>query len=111
MTSENDTPPFEARSDVASQVIEFLNDLRSDDIITELVQNDLDQRASKTTVTISQRDLVAEGNGEPVDATGWQRLTYMLGAGIEVPAKTDGIGVKNHGLRACFSLGDVIIVR
>jgi hypothetical protein len=110
-TSETETPPYETRSDVASQVVEFLNDLRSDDIITELVQNDLDQRATRTTITISQDSLVAEGNGRPVDATGWQRLTYMLGAGVEVPAKKDGIGLKNHGLRACFSLGDEIVIR
>lgn len=104
-------PAYETRSDVASQVLEFLNELRADDIITELVQNDLDQSATKTTVTITQDALVAEGNGRPVDAAGWQRLTYMLGAGVEVAAKRDGIGVKNHGLRACFSLGDTIVVR
>src|SRR5438874_13611533 len=97
-TSETGIPPYETRSDIASQIVEFLNDLRSDDIITELVQNDLDQQATKTTITITQEALVAEGNGQPVDATGWRRLTYMLGAGVEVPAKKNGIGVKNHGL-------------
>ena len=42
---------------------------------------------------------------------GWRRLSFVMGAGAEVESKRFRIGVKNHGLKACFWLGDDIIVR
>ncbi|MCY4499710.1 MAG: hypothetical protein OXC14_20810 [Rhodospirillaceae bacterium] len=56
-----------------------------------------------------ERDrLVCEGNGRPVDAVGWRRLRSIQGAGNEVPAKSRKIGVKNHGLKTAFTIGDEI---
>jgi hypothetical protein len=104
-------PRYQTRADVAPLLMEFLNDLRWDDIVTELVQNDLDQGASITRIRFDRDRLVAEGNGAAVDDEGWQRLTYVQGAGGEVPAKRNGIGIKNHGLRTCFLFGDDIAVR
>lgn len=104
-------PRFQARVDVVPLVLDFLGGLRADDILTELVQNDLDQGATETHIRFSETGLTAEGNGCPVDEKGWDRLTFLLGAGGLVEAKRDGIGAKNHGLRSCFALGDDIIVR
>ena len=104
-------PPFQARIDVVPKVLEFISALSPDDIVTELVQNDLDQGARSTRIRFADDALIAEGNGRPVDPAGWKRLSYLLAAGGEVEAKQDGIGVKNHGLRSCFALGDDIIVR
>ena len=51
---------------------------------------------------------MCEGNGRPVDAEGWQRLCTIQGAGDEVPAKRSSFGVKNHGLKTAFTIGDEI---
>jgi hypothetical protein len=104
-------PVYQSRVDVAAVVRGFLTDLRPDDILTELIQNDLDQGATLTRIEITRDQLTCEGNGRPVDEKGWLRLSYALGAGEEVEAKLDGIGAKNHGLRSCFCLGDTIVVR
>lgn len=105
------TPAYRARVDVVPVVLEFLGGVRADDVLTELVQNDLDQGADETHVWFTRDSLAAEGNGRPVDEKGWERLTFLLGAGGDVEAKQDGIGAKNHGLRSCFALGDEIVFR
>ena len=110
MPSTTAAPRFQARVDVTPLVLEFLGGLRADDILTELVQNDLDQGASETHVRFTRDALIVEGNGRPVDTVGWSRLSYLLGAGGDVEAKRDGIGAKNHGLRSCFALGDEIVI-
>jgi len=104
-------PQFQARIDIVPKVLEFISTLSPEDIVTELVQNDLDQGARSTRIRFAADALIAEGNGRAVDPAGWTRLSYLLGAGGEVEAKQDGIGVKNHGLRSCFALGDDIVVR
>ncbi len=106
---ENDE--FISQVDVAAVLGQFLNGLHDDDILTELLQNELDQRSTRTIVSFEPDRLVVEGDGAPVDDDGWVRLTYVAGAGGDVAAKPLGFGVKNHGLRACFMLGDYIHVR
>jgi hypothetical protein len=103
-------PLFQARIDIGPKVLEFIGALSPDDIVTELVQNDLDQGARSTRIVFNRDTLVAHGDGSPVDEAGWRRLSYLLGAGGAVEEKRDGIGVKNHGLRSCFALGDEIWV-
>ena len=86
----------------------YLVGLNRDDLIAELVQNDLDQGATRTVISFERKCLTSEGNGEPVGPEGWQRLQMILGAGDEVPAKRSRFGVKNHGLKASFTIGDEI---
>jgi hypothetical protein len=86
----------------------YLLDLNRDDLIAELIQNDLDQGATRTLISFEQDHLVCEGNGRPVDADGWKRLRKIQGAGDSVPAKRGMIGVKNHGLKTAFTIGDEI---
>ena len=86
----------------------YLVGLDSNDLIAELIQNDLDQGATRTAISFERKCLICEGNGEPVDPEGWQRLRTILGAGDEVPAKRSRFGVKNHGLKTAFTIGDEI---
>ena len=84
----------------------YLLDLDRKDLIAELVQNDLDQGATRTEITFEKNRLVCLGNGRPVEPDGWKRLRTILGAGDAVPAKQKRIGVKNHGLKTAFTIGD-----
>ena len=72
----------------------FLLDLKRNDLIAELIQNDLDQEATRTVVSFEKDQLVCEGDGTPVDLEGWKRLRKLQGAGDSVPAKRGRIGVK-----------------
>ena len=104
-------PGYVQRFDAEPQFWQFLKGLRSDDLIVELIQNDLDAKASRTSITFTPDRLICQGDGEPVSEDGWQRLSFVMGAGVEVERKRFRIGVKNHGLKACFWLGDEIVVR
>ena len=84
----------------------YLLDLDSEDLVAELIQNDLDQDATRTVISFEEDRLICEGNGKPVEADGWQRLRKIQGAGDAVPAKRGKIGVKNHGLKTAFTVGD-----
>ncbi len=84
----------------------YLLGLDRADLVAELVQNDLDQEATLTVLSFERDRLVCEGDGRPVEADGWQRLRKMQGAGDSVPAKRRKIGVKNHGLKTAFTIGD-----
>ena len=84
----------------------YLLDLDRDDLVAELIQNDLDQDATRTVISFEEDRLVCEGNGKPVEAEGWLRLRKIQGAGHSVPAKRGKIGVKNHGLKTAFTVGD-----
>ena len=99
------------RFDAEPQFWQFLRGLRSDDLIVELIQNDLDANASCTSIAFTSDRLICQGDGKPVSEDGWRRLSFVMGAGVEVESKRFRIGVKNHGLKACFWLGDEIIVR
>jgi hypothetical protein len=68
----------------------------------------LDQDATRTIISFEQDHLVCEGNGRPVETDGWKRLRKIQGAGDSVPAKRGKIGVKNHGLKTAFTIGDEI---
>ena len=84
----------------------YLVGLDRSDLIAELIQNDLDEGATRTVISFGKTQMVCEGNGAPVRSNGWKRLRRILGAGDEVPAKRGGIGVKNHGLKAAFTISD-----
>ena len=107
MSTEN----FVQQFDVVSQFWQFLRGLSSNDLIIELIQNELDAKASHTSIEFYSNHLVCQGNGEPVTESGWRRLAYVMGAGDQVESKQFSIGVKNHGLKACFRLGDEVILR
>jgi hypothetical protein len=96
---------------VPALVGQFLNDLRTVDLFVELIQNELDAHSTTTTISFRRDGIICEGNGASIDEEGWVRLAYVIGAGGKVTAKTDGIGAKNHGLRAAFLIGDFITVK
>lgn len=102
---------FVQKFDAVPQFWQFLGGLRFDDLIIELIQNELDANASRTSIEFHTDRLVCEGDGEPVSEDGWRRLAYVMGAGDQVESKHFRIGVKNHGLKACFRLGNEIILR
>lgn len=102
---------FVLKTDQAPEFWQFLNGLRGDDLLIELIVNELDARSSRTEIRFEFDQLVCLGNGDPIDAPGWERLSYIKGAGHEVPAKVGMFGVKNHGLKACFTLGNRITLR
>jgi hypothetical protein len=75
-----------------------------------MIVNDLDAGATKTKVEF-RRDLIrVTGNGEPVTDDGWERLAVLQGAGRRVAHKVGGIGIKNHGLKTGFLIGDQITI-
>lgn len=97
---------FVTESDWVPSFWNYLLDLNATDLVAELVQNDVDQGATRTVVSFEKDYLVCEGNGNPVEPDGWRRLRLIQGAGDTVPAKKGKIGVKNHGLKTAFSIGD-----
>ena len=97
---------FDSKVDWVPSFWNFLASLNRDDLIAELIQNDLDQDATFTKISFEEDQLVCIGNGRPVDEEGWQRLRFIQGAGDLVSAKRGKIGVKNHGLKTAFTLGD-----
>ena len=97
--------------DSVPQFWQFIRGLRIEDLLVELIQNELDANSTRTCITFTSDRLICQGDGEPVSEAGWQRLSRLAGAGDQVEAKRFSIGVKNHGLKACFRLGDDIIVR
>lgn len=104
----NTEPGFVTEADWIPGFWNYLLDLDRDDLIAELIQNDLDQDATRTVISFEQGHLICEGNGRPVEPEGWQRLRKIQGAGDSVPAKCGKIGVKNHGLKTAFTIGDEI---
>lgn len=38
------------------------------------------------------------------------RLSFIRGAGKSVPGKRLRMGVKNHGLKTCFTIGNEIVI-
>ena len=99
---------FVTEFDTLPSFWQFLNSLDRNDLIAELVQNDLDQDATQTVISFEKDRLICEGNGRPIDEDGWKRLRSIQGAGDQVPAKRGKIGVKNHGLKTAFTIGDEI---
>ncbi|HEY6184619.1 MAG TPA: hypothetical protein VIW67_20405 [Terriglobales bacterium] len=101
-------PDFVTEADWIPNFWNFVLGLDREDLVAELVQNDLDQLATKTLLTFEHDRLVCIGDGKPVDTDGWKRLRMIQGAGDSVPAKQGKIGVKNHGLKTAFTIGDEI---
>lgn len=102
---------FVLNTDQAPEFWQFLNGLRGDDLLVELIVNELDARSSHTEIRFEPDRLVCVGNGDPIDTDGWERLRFIKGAGHAVKAKVGLFGVKNHGLKACFTLGNDILLR
>jgi hypothetical protein len=86
-------------------------------VLRELVQNEYDAAGSSMRVHFGANSLQVVGTGKPIDRHGWRRLSVMLGTGLveghdhRVEPKTNGIGVKNLGLRSLFLFGDRIYIR
>lgn len=110
MTKSGMDGQFVTEADWIPTFWNFLVGLNRDDLIAELIQNDLDQDATRTVISFEEDRLVCEGNGKPVDDEGWQRLRKIQGAGDSVPAKRGKIGVKNHGLKTAFTIGDELLL-
>ena len=102
---------FVQQFDSVPQFWQFIRGLRVDDLLVELIQNELDANATRTSIAFMPDRLVCQGNGESISEDGWSRLEYVMGAGDQVERKQFRIGVKNHGLKACFQLGNQIILR
>lgn len=104
-------PSFQFKTDAIPENWQFLNGLRKDDLIAELIQNELDAGSTLTKIIFYKDKMVCEGNGNPIDDDGWERLKYFRGAGEDAPRKRAKTGVKNHGLKACFTIGNDIFLR
>lgn len=102
---------FDLKTDQAPEFWQFLNGLRGDDLLVELIVNELDARSSHTEIRFEPGGLICSGNGAPIDDGGWERLKYIKGAGHAVKAKVGLFGIKNHGLKACFTIGNTIRLR
>ena len=106
MTNSGTAMQFVTEADWIPNFWNYLLDLDRGDLIAELIQNDLDQGATRTVISFEEDRLVCEGNGARVVDEGWRRLRKIQGAGDSVPAKCGKIGVKNHGLKTAFTVGD-----
>ena len=102
---------FLQKVDIPAILGQFLINLRLEDLVIELIQNELDAFSPSTVISFEEDRLTCEGLGRPVDKNGWTRLEVVAAAGGDIEAKKDGIGMKNHGLRTGFLIGDNIIVQ
>jgi hypothetical protein len=102
---------YVTQSDTVPEFFNYVRSLHADDLVAELLQNEIDAGSTHTIPEFGGDRLICRGNGAPIDADGWKRLTFLRGAGDEVPQKKGLIGIKNHGLKACFTIGDKIFVR
>lgn len=96
------------KMDGPAAVGQFLREVSLVDLVVELVQNDLDAGATRTSIDFGEHGLVCEGDGEALNGKAWARLESVIGAGGDIESKKGGIGSKNHGLRSLFLLGDRI---
>lgn len=104
-------PTYKLKIDEKPEAWIPVGSLNDDDLVTELVQNEIDAKSSFTRLSFERNRLICEGDGLSVDESGWERLACFSGAGDKVDKKSNSIGVKNHGLKACFRVGNYIIVR
>ena len=100
-----------------SVLSEFVSGHDVSGVLRELVQNEFDAKGTKVEILFGENSVLILGNGKPIDAAGWKRLSVMLGKGQVagsdrvIEPKINGIGSKNFGLRSLFLLGDRIFVR
>jgi hypothetical protein len=106
-----ETPRFVFETDEVPAFWQFLHGLRGDDLLVELIVNELDARSPLTEIRFEPDRLICVGEGQQIDQEGWDRLRKIRGAGDLVAAKNGLFGIKNHGLKACFTLGNDIFVR
>ena len=59
--------PFVTEFDAVPGFWNYLLGLDRNDLIAELIQNDLDQGATCTTISFEKTRLVCDGNGAPVE--------------------------------------------
>ena len=96
---------------------EFVDGHDSSDVLRELVQNEFDARGTRLDIAFGADSLRVRGNGIPIDAAGWKRLSVMLGQGQVagsdrvIKPKANGIGSKNFGLKSLFLFGPQIFIR
>jgi hypothetical protein len=109
--SDTDGDDYDTKTDMVPEFFNFVRSLQPHDLVAELLQNEIDAGSTHTILDFAADQLICSGNGAPVDENGWKRLTYLRGAGDEVPQKKGLIGIKNHGLKACFTIGDSIHIR
>ena len=99
-----------------SVLSEFVSGHDASGVLRELVQNEFDAKGTKIEILFGEESVQILGNGKPIDASGWKRLSVMLGKGQVtgsdrvIEPKMNGIGSKNFGLRSLFLLGDQIFV-
>ena len=95
-----------------SVLSEFVSGHDAFGVLRELVQNEFDAKGTKIEILFGEESVLILGNGKPIDASGWKRLSVMLGKGQVagsdrvIEPKMNGIGSKNFGLRSLFLLGD-----
>jgi hypothetical protein len=77
IAAEGEEPKFVLETDEAPEFWQFLNGLRGEDLLVELIVNELDAHSSKTEIRFEQDRLVCAGEGEPVDEDGWKRLRKL----------------------------------
>jgi Protein NO VEIN, C-terminal len=113
-----DTKSLELRYNYGNSVVaEFVSGHDHADVLRELVQNEYDAGGSRLQVAFGTDELRIRGDGSPIDADGWRRLSVMLGTGQvgrserTIAQKVNGIGSKNFGLRSLFLYGDQIYIR
>ncbi|HEU5376629.1 MAG TPA: DUF3883 domain-containing protein [Ktedonobacteraceae bacterium] len=113
-----DTKKLRLRYNYGNSVVaEFVSGHDYVDALRELVQNEYDAGGSKLSIAFGTDALHISGNGHPIDAGGWKRLSVMLGtgrvdgSGATIERKVNGIGSKNFGLRSLFLYGDQIYIR
>ena len=96
---------------------EFVEEHDASDVLRELVQNEFDAQGARMEIVFSPDSLHVRGNGMPIDAAGWKRLSVMFGQGQVagsdqiIRPKANGIGSKNFGLKSLFSFGPQIFIR
>ncbi len=96
---------------------EFVEEHDASDVLRELAQNEFDAQGTLMEMVFSADSLHIRGNGIPIDAAGWRRLSVMFGQGQMagsdqiIRPKTNGIGSKNFGLKSLFSFGPQIFIR
>src|SRR5581483_1305552 len=113
-----DTKKLELRYTYGNSIVaEFVSGHDYADVLRELVQNEYDAGGSQLQVAFGTSELRIGGNGNPIDAAGWKRLSVMLGtgqvgsSGPTITPKVNGIGSKHFGLRSLFLYGDQIHIR
>jgi len=112
------SPEVQLRHSYTTSILEqFVLSHSFGDVLRELAQNEYDAGGRQLVVRFGEASLQVTGNGKPIDAKGWSRLSVTLGTGVEhgtgrrIEEKTNGLGSKNFGLRSLFLFGNQILIR